>query len=476
MGHISPDDTHQTDRDVLPNLFSFITFRRENFGGFLFNPYLFNELSLNNIEMCIVEHCNGRYSLDEITEIISQEFLISHNSADQWVSKAFKTFNDYYAINWNQQKQDTHNPITTSTHLLANPKITNYQTHNLDILSAPISILWEITHKCNLRCKHCLIDAGEPEQNEITLEELKVIIKQLAEMKVFKITFGGGEPLVRPDFLDILHFVSRYNFGIKITTNGTLVNNDLLKKLKTTKVFSVQVSIDGLEQTHNTFRGSKNSFKNAINALKLFSDAGYWTIMSTAVSKYNFNELEALIELAIHCGATSFKASPFIPIGRGEKNIEELKIPSFEMKNLARKMVQKKKEYIDFIDLQIDGFFPWLLDSSNIKRSNVTECSLKVGCSAGVSQIVITPSGDILPCPFFRDFNPGNIRKSPLKNIWKNSEIFNVFRKLNSNQLEGECKNCEFLPHDCQGGCRASAFAWTGNLFAQDPHCWKNLL
>ena len=468
--------THQMDRDAIPSLFSFIVFRRESVGGFLFNPYLFNEIALNDIEISVLEHCNGHFSLKEITKIISEEFSLSHDLAEQCVYEAFQIFDGYYAINWGQQKkQGEIARIVDSTHSRLHPKTGDCQVRNFGILSAPLSILWEITHECDLRCKHCLINAGKQEQDEMSLEEVKKTIEQLAEMKVFKITFGGGEPLVRADFLDILDYASRFNFVIKLTTNGTLVNNSLLKRLKDTNVFSVQVSLDGLEQTHNAFRGREKSFEKAVAALKAFSDAGYWTLMCTAITRYNVNELEALVDLAVRCGASSFKPSPFIPVGRGKENIEKLAITPLELKNLAKTMLQKKEAYKDIIDMQIDGLFPWLFESCG-SRSNTIKGSSQVGCSAGVSEVVITPTGDVLPCPFLRDFVAGSLRGTSLKDIWKNSEIFDVFRNLKSNQLEGDCRNCEYVPHYCQGGCRAAAYAWRGNLFAQDPHCWKGLV
>lgn len=476
MAHTLPDNNHHMEGDASPSLFSFITFRRESVGGFLFNPYLFNEIALNNIEICILEHSNGYFSLKEITKLVSEEFSLAHDLAERYVYEAFNKFGRYYATNWRQQKQNPPELIPDSGHSWPYPKITDCQARTVGILSAPLSVLWEITRECNLKCKHCLIEAGKREQNEMSLEEVKKTIKQLAAMKVFKITFGGGEPLVRPDFFDILDYASRFHFGIKLTTNGILVDDNLLKRLKNTKVFSVQISVDGLKTTHNTFRGRENSFEKAITALKAFSDAGYWTLMSTAITRYNLNEVEKLLDLAVSCGATSFKPSPFIPIGRGKENIEELAITPLEIKYLAKTMLRKKEEYKDIIDMQIDGLFPWLFESRSGGGSSTIEHPSQVGCSAGVSDVVITPTGDVLPCSFLRDFVAGNLRETSLKDIWKNSEIFNVFRNLKSNQLEGECRNCEYVPYYCQGGCRAAAFAWTGNLFVQDPHCWKGLV
>ena len=474
MVHIQPDDNHHRDGDAIPTLFSFITFRRESVGGYLFNPYLLNETALNNIELFILQHCNGYFSHKEITKLVSEEFSLSHNLTEHYVYEAFNKFESYYAINWRQQKPPE--LITDSGHSRHYPKVADCQARNFDILSSPISVLWEITRECNLECKHCLIEAGKQEQYELDLKEVKKTIDQLAAMKVFKITFGGGEPLVRPDFFDILEYVSRFNFGIKLTTNGLLVDNDLLERLKKTKVFSVQISVDGLERTHNTFRGRENTFEKAIAALKAFSDAGYWTLMSTAITRYNLNELEALLDLAVSCGATSFKPSPFIPVGRGEENIDDLAITPLEIKNLAKLMLKKKEEYKDIIDLQIDGLFPWLFESCSDGRQEPINGPSQVGCSAGVSEVVITPTGDVLPCPFLRDFIAGSLRETSLKDIWMNSDFFNVFRNLKSNQLEGECRTCECVPHRCQGGCRAAAFAASKTLFAQDPYCWKGSL
>ncbi len=476
MESTPPDDSYQLKGDSIPSLFSFIVFRKESVGGFVFNPYLFNEIALNNMGMCIIEHCNGHFSLKEITEIVSEEFSLSHDQAERGVCETFKILEDYYAINWRKQKkQGEIARIKDYTQYRFHANTADCKTQNVGILSAPISILWEITDKCNLRCKHCLIDARQQEQNEMSLEEVKKTIEQLAEMKVFKITFGGGEPLVREDFLDILEYASGFNFGIKLTTNGILVNNSLLKRLKDTNVFSVQVSVDGLKPTHNAFRGGKNAFEKAVAALKAFSGAGYWTLMSTAITRYNVNELEQLVDLAIQCGASSFKPSPFIPIGRGKENFEELAITLSEIKNFAKTMLRKKKEYKDIIDMQIDGLFPWLFEpcSASASISNTIAYPSQVGCSAGVSNVVISSLGEILPCPFLRNFVAGSLRENSLKSIWENSEIFNVFRNLKSNQLEGECRNCEYVPYYCQGGCRAAAFAYTGNLFVQDPHCWK---
>ncbi|MBN2488327.1 MAG: radical SAM protein, partial [Methanosarcinaceae archaeon] len=436
--------------------------------------YLFNEIPLNDIELSILEHCNGHFSLSEITKIISDEFSLSHNLAQKYVYGALMLFEGRYAINWKKQKNGTQEFPAGSKNPFSSSRISAVSDCPDDILSSPLSVLWELTHECNLRCKHCLINAGKREQNELSLDEIKKIIDELAELKVFTITLGGGEPLLRKDFLGIVDYASQFNFGLKLSTNGILVDNDLLDRLKDTNVFSVQVSIDGFEQTHNAFRGNKKSFEKAVSALKMFSGAGYWTIMSTAITRHNVNEIARLVELAVECGASSFKASPFIPVGNGKENFKDLAITPSDLKDLTKIMLQKKEKYEGIIDLQIDGLFPWLSGPCSGGRQNSQFVSSQVGCSAGTSEVVITPTGDVLPCPFLTDFNAGNLRNNSLRGIWYNSEIFGNFRNLKSYKLEGICRDCEYVPHYCQGGCRAAAFAFSGNLFAADPYCWKD--
>ncbi|MBW6518691.1 MAG: radical SAM protein [ANME-2 cluster archaeon] len=477
MGSTFPVNYDDKDGEAIPVLYSFIVFRKERVGGFLFNPYLFKEIPINNIELRILEHCNGYFSINEIKDIILQEFSLPNNLAQQYVIEACTIFERSRAIHLKTEKGSIKEFPVSSNYSLSSSNSSAILNHipEKNILSAPLSVLWELTNECNLSCKHCLVNAGKQEQNEMSLEEVKKIIDELAELKVFNITFGGGEPLIRDDFLDIVDYASRYNFGIKVSTNGILVDDTLLDRLKETNVFSVQVSVDGLEQTHNAFRGSNNSFVKAVSALKSFSAAGYWTIMSTAITKYNINEIEQLIGLALECGASSFKASPFVPVGKGKQNNKDLAITPLEIKDIANRIMQIKNNYDKNIDLQIDGIFPWLNEPCFGYRRNTISSASQVGCSAGTSHLVITPTGDVLPCPFFIDLIAGNIRKTRLQDIWYHSDILDIFRNLDNNRLEGKCSNCEYIPHYCQGGCRAAAYALSGNLLAQDPHCWKGL-
>jgi radical SAM protein with 4Fe4S-binding SPASM domain len=321
-----------------------------------------------------------------------------------------------------------------------------------------------------------LVEAGESSLDELSLEEIRNVIDQLAKMKVFNITFSGGEPLMRRDFFEILRYASRSNIGIKFSTNGFLINKQIMKKLDSINVFAVQISIDGIEKTHDDFRGRRGSFTKAVEALRRFSSEGYWTIVSVMMTKYNVNELQSILELAISLGATTFKLSSFIPIGRGKKNIDELLLSPLETKVIAKEMTELKKKFENKIQFEIDGTFPWLLENFPTSSGIINGSNLRVGCSAGRSQIVISPDGKVYPCPFLRDFVAGDLRRKRLEEIWRDSKIFNIFRNITKEKLGGKCGSCAYVPAYCQGGCRAAAYAHSKDIYGEDPLCWYKIV
>jgi radical SAM protein with 4Fe4S-binding SPASM domain len=337
-------------------------------------------------------------------------------------------------------------------------------------LSAPLSILWDITYECNLRCKHCLVSAGERLKDELTFGEVKDIIDQLINMKVFNICFLGGEPLMRKDFLDILRYASRWSIGITFSTNGSLIDDFVIKELEDLKIFQVQVSLDGLENTHNRIRGNNSSFQDAVQAIEKLVKSGIQVGVSTTVTKLNLKELNSLIELSMDLGANYFKAIPFIPVGRGINN-ESLILQPQDIEKYVSILFETKKEENKKIHIYAEETYSWLLDDPP-KPSIISSLNQNISCVAGNSQLVITPNGLVHPCPFLHTFIAGDLRKEKLSVIWNESKILKLFRDMKKNRLKGKCKDCPYIPIHCSGGCRAAAFNASGDFYAEDPLCW----
>ncbi len=450
----------------IPSLYSFINFRRENNGGFIFNPYLYTEIWVDELEYKIIEKIDGTYLLSDIINYIANLINSNQIEANNIVKNTFQKLISYNAIFFTNEPK----PLKTST-LIKNNKV-----NKLDYYSAPLSVLWDITYRCNMKCKHCL--NGDPTSfNELNLSEIMVVLNELKRMKVFSINFSGGEPLIRDDIFEILQAASKQNFGLRLSSNGLLIDNTILERLKDLDVFCLQISIDGFKETHDNFRGVKGAYEKAINALKTASEMGFHTTMSTMIIKDNVGELEGLLELAESLGVSSFKLNSFMPMGRGDTHQDNLKVSKNNLEKLSAIFLKKKNEHGHRINMQIDALFPWLLNC-NIKDDIVVRgitSSVNVKCSAGQTTLVISPEGTVFSCPFLSQFPLGNILESSLYDIWHNdSSILGKFRGLKQEDLSGKCKNCRFVPKYCNGGCRAASIIVNNDFHGEDPFCWKN--
>jgi len=453
--------TNTITLDQIPDLLSFIVTRKEYFGGYLFSPYQQEPITLNEIGFYIVELCNGNNTVSEIISLTADKFSLPTEFIDAIVMDTLQNLNRYFAIRWLEEKlSKPRNEIQVL------PK-----QDDKDILSAPLLVLWDITYRCNLKCKHCLVSSNEQNYDELSLIEVKKIIDQLAEMKVFNIYFLGGEPLVRKDFLEILEYATHKKIGVSFSTNGVLVDDQLIAKLAEIKIFGVQVSLDGLKETHNKIRGLKSVYQNAKQAIKKLIESGINVSVSMTVSKINLHEIKPLIKEMISLGVAAFKAIPFLPVGRGKESIA-LMLSHVEMKEYAKSLVKYKEEFKDKIQISAEQTYNWLVDGTIPESFSTKDQAVNFSCSAGSQSIVISPTGLVFPCHFLHGFIAGDLRKETLREIWFNSEELGKFRNINRNRLKGKCKDCNFIPKYCRGGCRAAAYILTGDFYAEDPLCW----
>jgi mycofactocin radical SAM maturase len=473
-GHKHPNGSLESSARMkesnVPVIYPFIVLRKEYFGGFIFNPYLPPEARLDRIRFKIASLCHGRNTIEEIKSIIGNDLNHSAEYIDELVKGTVNSFKNSCAISLQEGK-------TKSPKYSGN--IGNNNSNILDgrQLSAPLFVIWEITSACNLRCKHCLSDSGKPLSNELSTEEVKELIDSLAMMKVFYINFSGGEPLVRPDIFEILEYASKKSIGIDLLTNGALITKEVISRFENTNIFHVQISLDGIGKTHDAFRGINGSYERAIKAIKLLRDANYGVSISSAVTKQNLDEIPKIIDLAVDLGANLYKTTLFMPAGRGKKNVDDLVLTPHDAKRLAFMMIEKKKEVGDRITISNEEIYPWLTEPSGNSTAGMSPApdSSKVGCTAANSSLYITPDGKIAPCPFLREFTAGNIRKEELKGIWNDSSTFGIFRNIKQGDLKGKCGRCDHLGIRCYGGCRAAAYAHNGDLYAEDPLCWREV-
>ena len=166
-------------------------------------------------------------------------------------------------------------------------------------LDAPICLTWELTYACNLQCIHCLSSSGRRDPRELSTEEAKSVIDQLRDMQVFYVNIGGGEPMVRRDFFEIIEYSTANGIGVKFSTNGAYIDPENAKRLAAMDYLDIQISLDGTDaKTNDAIRG-EGSFDTAIAAMNNLRDAGFGEFkISVVVTRHNVSQLDAFKELA----------------------------------------------------------------------------------------------------------------------------------------------------------------------------------
>ncbi|MDR2700269.1 MAG: radical SAM protein [Nitrososphaerota archaeon] len=354
------------------------------------------------------------------------------------------------------------------------------------VLCAPFLVVWDFTHKCNLRCKHCYSNSGEEGEEELTTKQALAVVDQLVDAHVTALAFSGGEPLTRKDFFQIAHHAADRGLYVSLASNGTLLSKENVQKLKEAKVNYVDISIDGATaKTHDEFRGVTGAFEKAIIGLKNCVDADICTCIATTVGKNNLSELPDIIDLAEQFKVERFTYFNFIPAGRGEDYADQDLTPQEReevMRYLLNRMSSGCKTTILATAPQLARVAAQYQSSSDtddvtlalahMQTVKVTKKAVPLGefiggCGAGRLYCSISPQGDIRPCVFL-PINVGNIKTQTFKNIWLNAPLFNAFR--NRSNLKGSCNKCKYK-FIC-GGCRARSAAYhNGDTLNGDPGC-----
>ena len=186
------------------------------------------------------------------------------------------------------------------------------------VLSAPISIWWDVTAACNLACKQCYSASGRALPDELSLSEVRRILEQLASMKLFYIYFLGGEPLLRRDFLDILAICRDLGISVMVSTNGWFVNQRVAERLANSGIHHVRVSIDGAKaSTHDSIRRVSGSFDKAVAAIRYLINAGVPKVgLSPTILRENYEEAEGIIDLAAALNVHEIQLGQVCRVGR----------------------------------------------------------------------------------------------------------------------------------------------------------------
>ena len=387
----------------------------------------------------------------------------------------------------------------------------------------PRLIFWELTKGCNLRCIHCRASATElSSPNDLSTATAKAIIDQIAEISNPILVLSGGEPLFRSDIFELARYGTEKGLRVALATNGTLVTKQVAQKIVDAGVKRVAISLDGADsETHDTFRGIPGAFDAAITGFRNLKDLGMSVQINTTIARHNAHQLPQVLELARSIGADALHTFLLVPVGCGVDIAAEQMVPPEEYEKMLNwfydqsltggielkatcaphyfRVVRQRRAAehrsaaaaeaahlvhptaapngspagIGPIDMTMPGSTGIELKPQGIGKAlghPVAHPSdmnaMTKGCLAGTAVCFISNQGEVYPCGYLPAL-AGDLKRQRFADIWENSYVFNQLRDVNN--LTGKCGCCEFK-NVCMG-CRARAYAATGDYLSEEPFC-----
>jgi mycofactocin radical SAM maturase len=325
-------------------------------------------------------------------------------------------------------------------------------------LDAPICLTWELTYACNLQCVHCLSSSGQRDPRELSTAEAKRVLDELRDLQVFYINIGGGEPMVRRDFFELVEYSISQGIGVKFSTNGAFIDAEKARRLAAMDYLDIQISLDGTDAVTNDAVRGDGSYAMARSAMDNLQGAGFGPFkISVVVTRHNVDQLDEFKALADSYGA-QLRVTRLRPSGRGADSWHDLHPTNAQQRQIYEWLLAHGENV-----LTGDSFFHLnALGEEPLPGLNM--------CGAGRVVCLIDPIGDVYACPFVihDEFKAGSVRDAGgFAHVWKQSELF---RELREPQSAGACASCGSYDA-CQGGCMAAKFFTGLPLDGPDPEC-----
>jgi len=391
----------------------------------------------------------------------------------------------------------------------------------------PRLIFWEVTKGCNLRCIHCRATATELSSlNDLPITKALNIIKQVSQLSLPILVLSGGEPLFRNDIFELASYARDCGLRVALATNGTLVAKEVAHQIVNAGVRRVSISLDGADAaTHDAFRGIPGAFDQALRGLRNLKELGMSVQINMTIARHNAHQLPEVLELARQLGADALHTFLLVPVGCGVDIAEEQMVPADEYEKilnwfydraqeggielkatcaphyfrvlrqrraaerraaaLAESSARGNGQEIGPTEMTMPGstgiaLYPPLtppLVKEGRPKGGVVQAgpgaghpdsmqAMTKGCLAGTGVAFISYQGDVYPCGYLPVL-AGNLHQQSLAEIWENAPVFQQLR--DTGNLKGKCGYCEFR-NICMG-CRARAFAATGDFLEEEPFC-----
>lgn len=322
-------------------------------------------------------------------------------------------------------------------------------------------VSWMTTNRCNLTCKHCYQNAcPDAHANELTTDEARTLIDQIARAGFRVMIFSGGEPLMRADIYDLVSYAAGKGLRPVFGTNGTLITPRVAARLKEAGACAMGISLDSADPArHDEFRGLDGAYEATLAGMRACREAGLPFQIHTTVMDWNEDEVCDITDLAVELGAVAHYVFFLIPVGRG-RYIEDTSLKVMENERLLTRIMLKQ------LEVPIDVKPTCAPQFMRVAEQLEVPTRFSRGCLAGDTYCIVSPEGVVRPCAYMTE-EAGSVRERPFDEIWRESELF---ARLRSRSYGGACGTCDYQAR-C-GGCRARAgYYHEGDYMGQDDYC-----
>jgi len=344
-------------------------------------------------------------------------------------------------------------------------------------------VVWNITRRCNLKCVHCYAQSEDRSYvNELTTEQGKVLIDDLAQYGVPVILFSGGEPLARRDLPELADYAVQKGMRAVISTNGTLISKETATLLKKIGLSYVGISLDGMEEINDRFRGVRGAFRSALEGIENCKAVGIKVGLRFTINKFNAGEIPEIFNLIETMDIPRVCFYHLVYAGRGS-NLVEHDLSHAESReavdvilDTTRTLHEKgKPKEVLTVDNHADGPYLYmrLLRENPARAAEVLELlQMNEGNNSGRGIGCISWDGEVHADQFWRHYSFGNVLQRPFSDIWTDTSN-PLMKKLKekSKYVTGRCAACRWLSI-CGGNFRVRAEALTGDVWAPDPACY----
>ncbi|MBI4492842.1 MAG: radical SAM protein [Chloroflexi bacterium] len=358
-----------------------------------------------------------------------------------------------------------------------------YGARQEDAWHRPV-VVWTVSRRCNLACVHCYAAAGNKHfPGELSTSEATTMLQDLAAFGVPVLLLSGGEPLIRPDLLELAALARSLGLRITLSTNGTLITPAVAERLKTIGVGYVGISLDGLEPTHDRFRGQEGAFQAALQGIRNCRAAGLKVGVRLTLTRHTVVDLAQLFDLVERESVGRVCFYHLVPSGRGRFLLQDLLDPG-EARAAVDAIFRRAADYVArglpievlTVDNHADAvyLYHWVRRERGAAEAERVRAELarSGGNRSGIAIAHVDNRGEVHPDQFSWQTALGNVRTRPFSAIWSDPQhpILSKLRQRRS-LLTGRCATCGFLDL-CNGSFRARATALAGDAWAPDPSCY----